>query len=235
MNIPDSQICFIIVAAGTGSRFGAPLPKQFCDMPDGRPVLLHTLEALGRCLPGAGMLLVLSEPMMPLWEELCERHGVRSPEVVAGGESRAHSVANALKQAAGRWPFVAIHDGARPNVAPAMIRNICTALARGASGVVPAVPVTDSLREREPGGGSVAVDRSRFLAVQTPQAFPYPLISDAYARHANSLAAFTDDASLLEADGGLKVELVEGDPANIKITRPADLLLADALINVAAQ
>lgn len=224
-----NEICYIVVAAGSGSRFGGELPKQFCPLSDGRPVLMHTLDALRRGMPGAGIIVVLSESMVDFWKEMCTCHSFQSPEVAVGGPTRAHSVANALRQAAGRWRFVAIHDGARPVVSRQLLVRINEALDSGASGVVPAVAVTDSLRMVGQ-AGSQPVDRSCFRAVQTPQAFPFDLINAAYEAQGDKLESFTDDASLLEANGLLGVTLVEGDPANIKITRPTDMAVAQALM-----
>lgn len=221
------KIHIIIVAAGSGSRFGGPLPKQFCALADdGTPVLGVTVARLRALLPQAAVTLVLSPEAMPLWSELCSLHSIDSPAVVAGGATRARSVANAMSLVADDTDIVMVHDGARPVVTDTLIDGLLQALEAGSHGAVPAVAVTDSLRRVDPtvAGGNVAVDRSLYRAVQTPQAFDAALLRRAYARA--DIDAFTDDASLAEAIEPGCVTLTDGDPRNIKITRPGDIDIA---------
>lgn len=219
----------IIVAAGTGNRFGGDIPKQFVEL-CGRPVLAHTIEAFRQALPEAEITLVLSHGMMPLWRELCMSHGIESPHVVAGGATRWESVRNAVESLAGADPSatVLIHDGARPLVTGRVIQSAAAA-ARNADGAIPAIPVTDSLRVLDENcAGSTPVDRARFRAVQTPQAFALWRLRRAYALPYEP--SFTDDASVLAAAGFHNIALTEGSPENIKLTTPTDLLLARAII-----
>ena len=149
--------------------------------------------------------------------------GAREPladVVVAGGKTRSASVRAGLAVVPAGVDAVLVHDAARPVPVLDVWRRVLDALAMGADAVVPAVPVTDTLREV--GGGTV--DRSRFVAVQTPQGFAADALRRAHAEEPEG----TDDASLVEAMGG-KVLLVDGDPANIKITTPHDLAVADLL------
>lgn len=225
------KVCHIIVAAGSGSRYGGDVPKQFLPL-QGRPVVMHAVERLRRFGgEDASMLLVLGAAMRPLWRELCAREGFESPEVVDGGATRWESVASAL-----RHPFAAgadvitVHDGARPLVSPGVLARVIDL--GDAHGNIPAVALTDSIRIVDPGpgaGGSQAVDRSRYRAVQTPQAFSGPLLRRAYELPYNE--AFTDDASVMEAAGFTRLRLVEGDPCNIKITRPGDIEIAGIYLN----
>jgi 2-C-methyl-D-erythritol 4-phosphate cytidylyltransferase len=134
--------------------------------------------------------------------------------VVAGGATRSASVRAGLAAVPADAASVLVHDAARPWADPPLWRRVLTGLDTGADAVVPAVPVVDTLREI--GGGTV--DRSRFVAVQTPQGFRADALRRAHAGEPEG----TDDASLVEAIGG-KVLLVDGDPANRKITTPADL------------
>lgn len=214
----------IIVAAGSGSRYGGPLPKQFCDLA-GRPVLMHTIEALQR-VPGATVTLVLSRHDHDMWRGLCDRHGFDSPEVVYGGTTRFESVRNALAYVDSDADIIMVHDGARPFPSQQMIAGLLAPFADAACvGALPSLPLTDSIR-RMAGDGSVAVDRADYRSVQTPQAFRAKALLKAYDSAPDDVA-FTDDASVMEYHGSCRIELVAGDPHNIKITNPGDIELAE--------
>lgn len=218
----------IIVAAGTGSRFGADVPKQFTKL-DGRPVLMHTIERVRRAMPDARLVLVLSAEMTDFWQELCREHGnFPSPAIVHGGATRYHSVANALAslppEASGATVY--IHDGARPLLDAEVVQRLRLAL-ETAQAAIPVLPVSDSLRQCAPDGGSHIVDRSAFVAVQTPQAFHLEPLLKAYA--AGFDPRFTDDASVVETVLNLPVALVPGSHATIKITNPQDIKVVEAL------
>lgn len=220
----------IIVAAGTGSRFGSEMPKQFLPL-CGTPVVAHAINAFREALgSGARILLVLSESMIPLWRRLCADLAIESPEIVTGGATRWESVRNAIAALADASPSatVLIHDGARPLVTPEVIRRAASC-ALNTDGAIPAVPVTDSLRRLDDSEVmSEPVDRSLFRAVQTPQAFSLWRLREAYRLPYQD--DFTDDASVLAAAGFQNVVLVGGSPENIKITTPVDMLLAEAII-----
>lgn len=225
VNNSDNPTHIIIVAAGSGSRYGADRPKQFCELL-GRPVLMHTIEAMHRALPSAQITLVLALAMFDYWHELCHRHGFDSPDIIAGGATRWHSVRNALS-ALPDDAIVMVHDGARPVVDAAMVARLSEA-ARIHGAAIPAVKVTDSLRVVDKQGNSHAVDRSAYRAVQTPQAFSAKLLKEAYQQPYSD--RFTDDASVVEALGFIPA-LVDGDPHNIKITNPGDIALATVMLN----
>ena len=220
----------IIVAAGTGSRFGSEMPKQFLPL-CGTPVVAHAINAFREALgSGARILLVLSESMIPLWRRLCADLAIESPEIVTGGATRWESVRNAIAALADASPSATVlnHDGARPLVTPEVIRRAASC-ALNTDGAIPAVPVTDSLRRLDDSEVmSEPVDRSLFRAVQTPQAFSLWRLREAYRLPYQD--DFTDDASVLAAAGFQNVVLVGGSPENIKITTPVDMLLAEAII-----
>jgi 2-C-methyl-D-erythritol 4-phosphate cytidylyltransferase len=220
----DAKILHIVVAAGTGSRFGSELPKQFCDMA-GRPVVMHTVDAL-RCHGSGKVVLVISDPMMETWRNLCHKHHFDSPDTVPGGATRWQSVKNAIDTFGGEADMITVHDGARPLLSQALITRLLSAVYSGCKAVIPALQPTDSLRQLSPSGTSVSVDRSQFRAVQTPQAFDGALLREAYSRPQSP--AFTDDASVAE-NIGAEITLVEGDPTNIKITHPLDLAIAELI------
>lgn len=210
----------IIVAAGSGSRFGAALPKQYCLM-NGRPVLMHTIENMRVALPDSHIVLVLNTDFVDYWAELCEQYSFVSPRVVVGGDSRWQSVKNAVDTIPREAEVITVHDGARPIVDRMMVERLIAAL-DDAPGAIPVVSVTDSLR-RVNEQGSAPVDRSQYKAVQTPQAFHADKLVEAYSLPFNP--TFTDDASVMAALGN-DVALVEGDTYNIKITNPLDIEIA---------
>ena len=219
----------IIVAGGSGTRFGAELPKQFLEL-GGKPILMRSIEAFansGNC--PVDVIVTLPSDQMDLWQRLCDRYGFGVPHrVVPGGETRWHSVKHALDSMGdvNEVDVIAVHDGVRPMVtADVICRTIAAARRDGAA--IPVVALNDSVRQVV-GEASHALDRSTLRAVQTPQAFDARLLLDAYSLLYQP--TFTDDASVVEQLGH-PITLVEGDPHNLKITRPMDLALAEYLLN----
>ena len=225
----------IIVAGGKGLRMGTDLPKQFLPI-GGRPVLMHTMEAFERAIPGIHIVLVLPKSQQAFWLELCVQHAFTLPHTIAdGGETRFHSVKNGLNSLSHdhiEGCLVAVHDGVRPFVSAEVIRN-CFDAARKYGAAVPVVPVVETVRQLRPsttegeGDSSFTIDRSRLRLVQTPQTFQLPLLLRAFEQP--YCDAFTDDASVVEAFGH-PITLVEGNRENIKITTPFDLRIAEALL-----
>ena len=220
----------IIVAGGSGTRFGAQLPKQFLEL-GGKPILMRTIESFDQALSDCDheMLVTLPADQTGLWQDLCDRYGFTIPHrVVHGGETRWHSVKNALDtlgDGAG-IDVVAVHDGVRPLATMSLIRRTLDT-ARSSDSAIPVVALNDSVRQMV-GETSRALDRSSLRAVQTPQTFDAQLLLAAYRQPFDP--TFTDDASVVERMGHA-VTLVEGDPHNLKITRPMDLALAEYLLN----
>jgi len=223
----SEKIHIIIVAAGSGSRFGGPLPKQFCDL-DGKPVLMRTIDSCRNALSGAQITLVLSEDMLNYWHKLCSTLRFASPDIVTGGASRFESVKKGLAKIEPDTDIIMVHDGARPFPTSEIFHALVNALGdKNCDGAIPAIPVTDSLRRlSQDKTSSHAVDRSSFRAVQTPQAFRAKLLLEANAKATKAGREFTDDASVMEATGYSNLSLVPGDVRNIKITNPGDLALA---------
>jgi 2-C-methyl-D-erythritol 4-phosphate cytidylyltransferase len=214
----------IIVAGGRGLRMGGELPKQFLPL-CGKPVLMRTLELFEGEV--SQIILVLPEDHIPFWEELCERYHFTLPHTVAlGGETRFHSVRSGLSHLP-QAGLVAVHDGVRPLASRALIRRSFEEAERSGA-ALPACPVTDSLRLRQDEGKSEAVDRSRYVAVQTPQTFDLGQLQQAYEQAYFPL--FTDDASVYEAASLGSITLIDGEETNIKLTTPRDLLLAELLL-----
>jgi 2-C-methyl-D-erythritol 4-phosphate cytidylyltransferase len=216
----------VIVAGGTGSRMLSGTPKQFLLL-CGKPMLMHSLEAFDRAFPGMALVVALPENCFDLWNRLCTQFDFSLPhQLTAGGETRFHSVKNALAYLDGEG-LVAIHDGARPLVSETLIRQ-CFLEAAAHGNAVPVIALTDSVRQIS-GETNQSVDRTLFRIVQTPQVFRADLIKNAYQQEYRE--QFTDDAMVIESMGE-SIHLADGDPVNIKITHPSDLAAAEALLRI---
>lgn len=201
----------------------ATVPKQFLEVA-GKPILIHTFLTFQKYAPDLEFVLVLPEEHFETWRSLCQEHRffIRH-QLAANGPTRFHSVKNGLKLVPDD-ALVAIHDGVRPLVSMETIER-CFHQAARFGNAVPVVAATESLRLLD-NGLSTPLARDQVRVIQTPQCFHARLIKKAYNR--NYSEAFTDDASVLEADGE-RIFLVEGNPENIKITTQADLIIAGAL------
>ena len=217
----------IIVAAGSGTRFGADMPKQFLEI-SGKPVLIHTLEKFEDCAAIDEIVLVLSAAEIEKFRSSLTRYNLRKPlKIVAGGESRAESVLSGLNSVdAARAEIIAVHDGARPLVSVGEITaTIETAKQCGAACLV--APVTDTIKEVAKGKIVGTIDRSRLRRALTPQTFRYEILRKAYGQ--NDLSAATDECSLVEKLG-YEIAFVEGSAKNIKITHAEDLRVAELFL-----
>lgn len=221
------RIGVIVVAGGSGTRMGAPVPKQFLPL-HGKPVLVHTIERLLAILPDAPIVVALPKEEIGRWAEIAKEYGLEGTHTICnGGSTRFGSVKNALS-AIGECDIIAVHDGVRPFASATLIQRVIdTASLHGTA--IPCIAPDDSFRELTPEGGSAPVDRSLLRAVQTPQAFSAGLLRLAYQTPYDP--RFTDDASVVEHSTGRPITLCEGDPANIKITTPFHIALAEALLN----
>jgi 2-C-methyl-D-erythritol 4-phosphate cytidylyltransferase len=225
----------LIVAGGTGTRFGAPLPKQFVNLA-GKPVIQHTLERFLELHPALQVVVVMHADFLDMFQDLVVRHlhdaFASRIETTAGGPQRTDSVRNglALLQHLPAEALIAVQDAVRPFANPPMLAACYMAAAKHGSGVA-AVASKSSLRQALPGGGSVAVDRDLFFAVQTPQTFRADVLRHSYT---TVRGEFTDDAGLVEA-AGHAIHLVTGAYDNLKITTPEDLQLAELLWPLFAQ
>ena len=219
------KIYGIFVAGGSGTRMGGDLPKQFLIL-DGRPILQCTIERFLEAEPDMKVITVLPRAHFQTWKDLCAAYSFNCPQVlVAGGLTRFHSVRNALAKVP-RGAIVSIHDGVRPLVTPELVRRMLDRMAGGGCrALLPVVPVVDTLRSTVP--GIPDPDRSKVVAVQTPQIFRSEDIKDAYTQ-AYELS-FTDDASVA-ARKGIPLAFEEGERFNLKITTPEDLVLAEAVL-----
>ena len=216
----------LLVAAGAGSRLGIDRPKAFAELA-GRPLLAESLDRLDRC-PWVDAIVVAAppgweEPVILLSEELAASKVVAC---VTGGATRAESVRLALGEVVDEALVVLVHDAARPLVDDAVVERVLGPLAEGYDGVVPALPVPDTLKRIEGQRVVETVPRADLAAAQTPQAFLAGSLRRAYA---GDLPDATDCASLVERAGG-RVAVVDGDPRLVKVTNAADLALVESLL-----
>lgn len=223
------NVIAVVPAAGEGVRFGPAANKTFAPLL-GRPVLLWTLEALDSSAEVSEIIPVLKEEDMAECLKLVEEHGIRKVRKIApGGAERQDSVLNGLRQIGDGNAIVLIHDGARPLVEPELISRVLRGL-EGFDGSLCALPPKDTIKQV---GGDGAIEstppRERLVAVQTPQAFGFGTIVEAYRKAEGKGFRSTDDAALVEMAGG-RVNVVEGSYRNIKITTPEDLNIAEMFL-----
>jgi 2-C-methyl-D-erythritol 4-phosphate cytidylyltransferase len=216
----------IIVAGGRGKRMGGDIPKQFLPL-KGRPLLMHTILLFFQFDSKLKIILTLPKEHLDYWELICKENQFSIPhKVVVGGETRFESVKNGLSAVDHSDGVVAIHDGVRPMVSNDTIER-CFDCARKLGTAVPVITIMDSIRMKDK-RSSVPVDRNQYYIVQTPQIFKIEMLLKAYQQ--NYSADFTDDASVVEKSG-VKIELVEGNRENIKITTPLDMIMAETFLN----
>lgn len=214
----------VVVAGGSGTRMKREIPKQFIPVA-GKPILMHTLEAFHRLSDQVNIILVLPESQVFGWKSLCSQYDFNIPHnTTTGGKTRFHSVKNGLAKIEGEG-LVAIHDGVRPMVSEQIILN-SFAVAEQKGNAITAVALKDSIRWAQ-GESNKLVDRNDYQLIQTPQTFIVSLIKKAFDVEYST--NFTDDATVLEA-AGYKINLIEGDYSNIKITTPEDLAVAESLL-----
>jgi len=213
----------IIAAGGSGSRFNSSLPKQFVEL-ESIPMLMRTMEAFDQAISNINVILVLPTEHLHLWDELGKKYKFEIPhQVVSGGETRFNSVKNGLNAIGDEEGFVAIHDGVRPLISKELISNAFNA-AETNGNAIPVINVNDSLRKVD-GDLSVPVNRDDFRVVQTPQCFALSVIKKSFKQSYSP--EFTDEASVVESTGEV-IHLIQGESINIKITTPADLLIAES-------
>ena len=230
-NTGEPKRWVVVPAAGVGARMGADCPKQYLPL-QGKPLIEHTLERL-LALPGIERVLVAVSSTDAYWPELdCSRHG--AVETVVGGAERSDSVARALEALVGRaqaHDWVLVHDAARPCVTVANISVMFDCLGDHPIGGILGVPVADTLkRVCDDNAIETTVDRHQLWQAQTPQLFRFEKLRQALARAQAAGFRVTDEASALEHAGDQPL-MIEGRSDNLKITRPADLALAQWILH----
>jgi 2-C-methyl-D-erythritol 4-phosphate cytidylyltransferase len=207
----------IVVAAGSGSRFGDGVPKQFLEL-GGRRLMDWALASAGAACDGVVVVLPAAQ---------LDATVPRGIVAVAGGVTRSASVRAGLAAVPDDATVIVVHDAARPLAEVALFGRVVAAVRAGADGAVPGISVADTIKRVDPSGGEVleTLDRPALRAIQTPQAFAAAVLRQAHAGGDDA----TDDAALVEAFGG-RVVVVDGDAANLKVTGPDDLRRAEALL-----
>ncbi len=223
----------IIMAAGSGTRMGAQMPKQFLEL-DGKAILQKTIEVFLEACPGISVVTVLPKDHMEYWRNYCLEHNFICPQVlVSGGITRFHSVRNALEKIP-EGAVVAVHDGVRPLISSGLVREMFAKVEK-VPALIPVTPCVDTikvLRKKDDELVSVpgeTADRSVLFGAQTPQIFHSEIIKAAYSMAYDT--AFTDDASVVEKYGK-SLSYVMGERLNIKITTIDDHLLANAVMSM---
>ncbi|WP_316766219.1 2-C-methyl-D-erythritol 4-phosphate cytidylyltransferase [Pedobacter frigiditerrae] len=214
----------IIVGGGSGKRMQNSVAKQFLLLKD-KPVLMHTILAFYNSIFNPEIILVLNADLHQQWEELCFKHNFNIPHlIIRGGEQRFHSVRNGL-MAIKDEGIVAIHDAVRPIVSNKLITNAYE-VAEQMGNAVTCIKPSDSVRKVKDKESKI-INRDELVLIQTPQTFEISQLRTAYQQHYKP--KFTDDASVVEK-AGFKINLIDGERSNIKITYPEDLELAGFLV-----
>ena len=221
----------VIVAAGKSERMGPDVDKAFLSLGT-KPVLAYSLIAFEKCHDIDGVVLVVRKDRLDTARAMAQLFGCsKVKKIVAGGTSRQISVKNGLSSLGGDVTIVAVHDGARPCVTPAIISETIKSAKKFGSGVA-AVKVTDTLKEVDKGFVvSKTIDREKMWAVQTPQTFKLDLLLKAFHAVGKKRLTVTDEASAVELVSN-DVRLVPATLSNIKISVPDDLILAAALMRL---
>jgi len=223
----------VVPAAGRGDRLGRGLPKALIEL-RGRPLIEYALATLDRAAEVESIAAVVPEDAVPAVQGLVRRAGLRKvAAIVPGGADRQASVACGLAALPPGPELVLVHDAARPFLTPSLVSDVLAAAAQDGAATA-ALPVGDTIKRGEAGWVQETLDRSRLFRIQTPQAFRRALLEQAHRDAEREGLRGTDDAALVEHLGA-RVRLVPGSPANIKITVPDDLALAEALAAARAE
>ena len=225
MGKSETEKFVVIVAGGIGKRMKSELPKQFIKLAD-QPVLIHALHVFHEYDKELKIIIVLHSDYIDMWNSICEEYSCNIPhKVVKGGKTRFDSVKNGLEVINKNNGFVAIHDAVRPLVNIDTISK-CFDSAIKFGNAIPAISPNESVRITV-AGGNKPLDRKNIYMVQTPQVFSVERIKKAYKQKYKP--DFTDDATVFEALGE-KINIVEGDVLNIKLTTNADIEYAKVVL-----
>jgi 2-C-methyl-D-erythritol 4-phosphate cytidylyltransferase len=225
----------VIPAAGKGVRLGPGAPKALRAL-NGTPMLVHAVRAMTGARAVSLVVVVAPRDGLAEVRHLLDEHSLPEVLVVPGGETRQDSVRLGLAALPDDVEIVLVHDAARPLVPAEIVDAVTAAVRDGAPAVVPALPVSDTVKQvadpEQPGGPEPVVstpDRSRLRAVQTPQGFARATLAEAHARTVREGDGATDDAGMVERMG-VRVVVVPGSDQAFKVTRPLDLVLAEAVL-----
>lgn len=228
----QKKVIAIVPAAGLGRRFGTGTNKPFQEL-DRKPLIVWSLEVLASVSQIDEIIPVFKRDEMEFGRSLIEEYRLQKIQRIApGGKERQDSVFNGLRLIEDRESVILIHDGVRPCIDRNLVERVLGALQDGdipCDGVIPGVPAKDTMKEAAEGIVTKTLRRSSLWAIQTPQAFPYESVMRAYERAGKEGFYSTDDAALVERNGGV-LRVVMGSYRNIKITTPEDLIIAEAFM-----
>ena len=220
----------IVPAAGIGERFGRDTNKPFATLGD-KPLIIWTVATLQNLPEITEIIPVVKETDIKLCSRLFEEYAVTKIKRVApGGRERQDSVFHGLNLIRHRKSVVLVHDAVRPLIEPSLIQSALQQL-NGCDGVVVGVPLKDTVKEVRDGIVRNTPKRDLLWAAQTPQIFPYQVLYDAYEKAMADSFYTTDDSALVEMNGGV-IKMVQGSYANIKVTTPEDLLIAEVFLKM---
>jgi len=224
------KVTAIIAAAGLGKRMGGDRPKQYLEL-GGRPIICHTLDRFLNASVASDVIVVV-EPgrEADFKKDILEAYGYpKSWMVICGGAARQDSIANGLRHVSADCDVILVHDGVRPFVTTAQIER-AAAVAMQDGACVIASPIKETVKRVGPEGIVIeTVDRKYLWSAETPQGFLTNILKEAMTAASNDGFVGTDDASLVERLG-IQVTVIEGTGHNIKITTPADIAIAEAIL-----
>jgi 2-C-methyl-D-erythritol 4-phosphate cytidylyltransferase len=222
------NISAILVAAGKGKRLGEKIPKAFVKL-NGKPLFLYSLKVLAQHTAVSEIVVVVSREMKRVAEKIVSTAKIKKQvKIVLGGKERWESVQNGVVATADKTEWVLIHDAARPFVTKQVIDS-AIAKTKKFKAVIIATPVDDTIRKFVGDRAAGTIDRSTLVRVGTPQMFNKKALGAAFGLAAKMKTMLTDEAMLME-EAGIPVGIAWGDPGNFKITTPADLAIAGAII-----
>jgi 2-C-methyl-D-erythritol 4-phosphate cytidylyltransferase len=220
----------IIPAAGSGTRFGAPLPKQFIPLLD-VPILIRTLRAIEQASAVQNIIIAASPDFHSFIADLAREYGImKIAAIIEGGKERQDSIFNALQTSiCASSDIILVHDAVRPFITPDFVESIIEAAWKHGA-VVPGLVPKETIKECDEAGlVQTTHERSRLRAIQTPQGFRRELLTEAYSKARQQGFLGTDDASVVEF-AGIPVHIIAGREENIKITTPLDFRWAEFLL-----
>ncbi len=220
------NIYVIIAAGGTGTRMQSAMPKQYLLLNE-KPIIYYTIQQFKKAVPNIKCIIVVPPNYLQQTQKILQENNIaENCTVIAGGKTRFHSVQNGIAAINETEAILLVHDAARCLVSVNLIQKcVQTTIEKG--NAVPAILLTDSIRQVNEKNTNKIIDRNLLRSIQTPQTFYLHTLQKAFAQ--KYIATFTDEASVVELIGK-KINLIDGESTNIKITNPIDLIIAEQFL-----